>query len=96
MSKHVDLDGLIISVREMTVGEVRAWQQFAETEHEVDALSHMLMDGLRIPDLMWMSDLTQAQVERLRPSDIRKVEAVARELNPDFFTMLARICPVAS
>ncbi|GBL46215.1 hypothetical protein SFMTTN_2028 [Sulfuriferula multivorans] len=96
MNKRVELDGLIITVHEMTVGEVRAWQHAVETEGEVDALSHMLMDGLRIPDLYWMSDLTADKAEQLRPSEIRRIEAAARELNPDFFTMLARIFPAAS
>ena len=81
----VDLVGLVVSVRELSVSEVRAWLMEIEAGAPFNPFHTMLFDTFSLADLVRMSDASLAQLEALTPSELEPLISVARSLNPDFF-----------
>lgn len=87
--------GLAVTVRELTVGEIRSKLAAGMASVPTDAL-HVLMFGeFSIGDLMEFSDLTAQQVEGLKPSELREVWRRIHEVNADFFALCARLLALA-
>jgi uncharacterized protein YkvS len=81
-----------ITVRELTVGEIRAWLAGLEARVEkLGAVDLLLVDDLSLPDLTVFCDLGPEDVEALTQSELAALTEAARELNPRFFSMLARL-----
>jgi hypothetical protein len=86
---------LAVTVRELTVGEIRAWLADVQAASDaVDIVDVMLLRDVSLQDVQRMSSLTAEQVEALAPSQIRTVVAAARELNEDFFGLRAGLLSV--
>lgn len=93
---------LAVTVRELTVGEIRAWLKDLQSESaeiqsgrmEPDLIDVMLLRDVSLQDVRRMSSLTAEQVEGLAPSQLRDVVAAARELNEDFFALRAGLLSV--
>ncbi len=83
--REIDLDGKAVQVREMTVGEIRAW--LASKENLGDVVDSLLFDEVALSDLPFLTSLVAADVDALTPSEIEKVLAVAKEVNAAFFVM---------
>lgn len=82
-------DELSITVKELTVAEVRAWlnepTEKAE-DRDFDLLTDLMnFDGIGMDELHRFTDLKKGQVEDLPPSAIAKVAAVIKDLNGVFF-----------
>ncbi|MBX9754644.1 MAG: hypothetical protein K2X80_07815 [Pseudomonadaceae bacterium] len=77
--------------RELTVLQVRAWIEAAGQEGAVDVVAEMLFPACSFDSLKRMTDLTDEQINTLRPSQVNAVIEVCRELNPDFFVLLGRL-----
>ena len=87
LSQTVQLGGLSVTVRELTVGEIRAWmKRMAETGNP-DPVSDVLLPEISLVDLQAMTDLEPEQMEALTPSQLRQVFAACREVNRDFFAL---------
>lgn len=98
LTKPVDLgDGQIVTVRELTVGEIRAWLAEAEqaTEAQMDVVGSLLLGDVALADLARMTDISAAEMDALPLSAINQIKAVARGLNADFFALRQRITEVA-
>lgn len=97
-SKELQLGEISVTVRELTVLQVRAW--LAEinkpTEAEFDLLNEALFTDCAISDLKRMTSLTEEQINHMRPSELRKVIALCKELNPDFFGFMGRLVKTAA
>ncbi len=93
LTKTIDLGDCTVTVRELTVAEVRAWLREAETagEGEVDIVGEALMEECSFDDLARMSDLAVEEMDDLAPSEIAQVIAAAREVNPAFFGLRDRL-----
>lgn len=90
LTKTIDLPGLVVTVRELTVGEIRAWmKRTAEGGH--DPVDDTLLQEISLADLYAMTDLQPGQAEGLTPSQLRRVFEGCREVNPDFFGLRDRI-----
>lgn len=87
-SRVLNLDGREIIVRELTVAGVR---QMLLPDDSGDVLGAALFEEVRLVDLCLMTSLTGEDIEALRPSQLRQVLEACRELNRDFFAMLARL-----
>lgn len=79
---------LKITVRELTVAEVRNWMNETRPEKDdfdffVDLLS---FDGIGIDEIHLFTDLKKEQVDELPPSVLAKTAAVIKEVNSVFFT----------
>ena len=104
-NKTIDLDDdLAVTIRELTVGDIRAWLRRLESsppptgeglgERGFDLLSAALIDGHDLADLALLTYLTPMSIEALTPGQIRRVFDVAREVNADFFVMRARLAEI--
>ena len=90
LSKPIQLPDLVVTVRELTVGEIRAWiKRTAEGGH--DPVDDLLLQETSLGDLYAMTDLQPGQAESLTPSQLRLVFDGCREVNPDFFGLRDRI-----
>ena len=89
---QVDVLGRRITARELDVSEVRAHLAGAgAAAAEVDAVGVLLFDGISFADLTAMSDVTLDELGRLAPSEIKDIISACREVNADFFAMMARL-----
>lgn len=88
-SRELMLDGKSIIVREMTVMQVREWMTALQHQSEQrDLVSEALFADCSLADLQRMTSLTAADIDALRPSQVREVIALCKELNPDFFGLM--------
>lgn len=86
-----------VTVRELTIGEIRQWiaaaEQMPEPSPEVLATLALLEDPedhLALLGVERMTDFTLAAVDSLPPSALHALLTACREVNHDFFGMLAR------
>ncbi|QRY79636.1 hypothetical protein JVX91_00545 [Pseudomonas sp. PDNC002] len=86
--RMVPLGSLSVTVREMTVAQVR---QLMDTITADEVGDNLLGGVLRLHDLSAMSDLTTKQIDELRPSQLEEVAQACREVNRHFFEMLERL-----
>lgn len=86
--REIDLGGRAVQVKEMTVGEIRAW--LASKETVGDVVDSLLFEDIALSDLPFMTDLANADIDGLTPSDVEKVLGVAKEVNAAFFVMRER------
>ena len=93
--EKIQVGGLDVEVRELTVGEIRNWlasvARLPMAEDVVDVVDVMLLDQVRLLDLSMLSTITPAQIEQLAPSHLRQVLEAAKQLTPDFFAMRQRL-----
>jgi len=87
--REIEVGGLKIQVKELTVGEIRAWLKEAGMVSG-DLVDAALFEEFSLPDLQRLTDLTTEAVAGLAPSDLRQVFAACEEVNADFFAMRSR------
>ncbi len=85
--KHtVTVGTLAVTVRELTVREVRDWAALAEQGLvPFDAIRHLALDECSIDDIILMSDATPEAMDALAPSEFGPLVEACRKLNPHFF-----------
>ena len=94
-SRTVELAGRTVTVRELTVGQVRDWLVEVESGKRVDPLQALAFDGFGLDDLAQMADATAADLEAYTPSELQPLIDAARGLNPHFFRVRAALSGVA-
>ena len=93
-----------IVVSELTVAQMRqvmmlnTWPGDEASQDELMhyQLDNFLFEGCRLSDLGLMANLKKEELSQLTGSELRKVLAKAKELNPDFFSALARMAAARS
>ena len=90
-SRVLNLDGREVIVRELTVSGLR---QMLMPGASGDVVGDALFDEVRLVDLQRMTSLSAEDVDSLRPSQLRQVLDACREMNRDFFAMLARLASI--
>ena len=88
-TKVLKLDQREIICRELSVSDVRKLLSSGPPDSLVD----MLFPEIQVSDIPVFTSLTVDEVEEMMPSDLRTVIDACREVNPDFFGMLARLNP---
>ena len=88
-------DDVLVTVKELTVGEVRNWLLDAETGVEGDPLHALVLEECSFDDLARMSDIDARALEGYTPSELAPLVAAAKELNPHFFRVRAALAGVA-
>jgi len=82
-------DELTVTVKELTVAEIRAWLSEVKPDSEepqFDLITDLLsFDGIGIEELYKFTDLNKDQIEVLPLSAIQKISAVIKEVNSVFF-----------
>ena len=87
--REIDLGDKTVQVKELTVGEIRAWLKDSGMVSG-DLVDAALFAEFSLPDLQRMTDLSIEDVAGLAPSDLRQVFAACEEVNADFFAMRRR------
>lgn len=75
-------------VRELTVGEIRAWVADVSAHDAVDVF---LLEDALVSDIGRCTSLTPVQIDRLTPSECAEVLKLVREVNRDFFRLRSRL-----
>lgn len=94
LTKQVDIgEGKTITVRELTVGEIRAWLAEAEASdaNGVDVVGALLFDDMALADLARMTDISVQDMDALPLSVINQIKGAAKALNPNFFALRGKI-----
>lgn len=86
-----DADLAAVAVRELTVGEIRAWlkEPFAGAEPDVVGALLLADTGMTLADLQRFTTLDAATLEAATPSALRALALRVKEVNADFFALLA-------
>lgn len=97
--KQIEVAGRTVTVRELTVAEIRAWlrglDQAEASGCMQDLVDLALMDDVSLSDIGRMTNLKAHEIEEFTPSEIEAVVAVCREVNPRFFGLQDRLRMVA-
>ena len=88
--REIEIAGRKVQVKELTVGEIRAWLK-SSAEGSLDVVDATLFEDFGIDDLRHMTDLSADDIDAMTPAAIRELEKVAREVNADFFGMRSRL-----
>lgn len=84
-------DARVVVVRELTLGDFRAWLKHAAEHPMADPVTALLFEQFDAADLVHFTDLTADELEAMTPAQMRKVWRVVQEVNGDFFAMLGRV-----
>lgn len=97
-SKELLVGNISVVVRELTMLQVRTWiaEMTAPASGELDLVDEGFFADCAISDLKRMTSLTDEQINHMRPSELRQVIALCKELNPDFFGFLGRLLKPAA
>ncbi len=88
----VQLGERTVTVRELTVREVRDWLTSLEKGTAVvDAAGEFAWDDCSLQDLARMSDCPVDAFDDFAPSDLGPLKQAARDLNPHFFRTRAAV-----
>lgn len=94
-TRLINLPGLPVTVRELTVAEVRSWLVEAESGAPVDPLRAMVFDDCSLDDMARMVDVAAAALEQFTNSELEPLRDACRALNPHFFRVRAALARVA-
>lgn len=91
-SRQVQIGSLAVTVRELTVGEVRDWLASVESGQTlVDAAGEYVFEDASVQELARMCDLPVSGFDAFAPSEIEPIRQAARDLNPHFFGLRAAV-----
>jgi hypothetical protein len=91
----VELPDLLVTVRELTVAEVRDWVAELEAGAKVDPLRSLVFGDCGLDDLARMCDVSAGSLERFGNSDLEPLRDACKALNPHFFRVRAALAGVA-
>lgn len=87
-----DLNGRQVVIRELTLGEIRAWlADVADQSQGGDLIDALLFEDFDPAALVKMTALSAADLDGYAPSDLRRLAEACREVNRDFFAMRERM-----
>lgn len=84
-----------VTVREMTVQQVRAFLQDAAKGVATDTVDALILGDCELHTLRSMCTLTEEQMGAMKPSELEAVKAKCKEMNPHFFALLAKLTDMA-
>lgn len=84
-----------VTVRELTVGEVRDWLVETEAGSNDDPIQALALEECGLADLSRMSDIDADALEGFAPSELAPIVAACKKLNPHFFRVRAALSGVA-
>ena len=88
VTRDLQFGNLKVTVKELTVAEVRAWlnEPTPTEETEFDILTGLMsFDGIGMVEIHRFTTLKKEEVEQLPPSALKQIAAVIKELISVFF-----------
>ena len=95
VTRSVSVGDRLVTVRELTVREVRDWLADADCGAPDDPIHALAHEDCSLSDLARMSDIAARDLEDYTPSELEALVATARKLNPHFFRVRAALSGVA-
>lgn len=96
LTQTVPVGDLTVTVKELTVTEVRDWATKVDLGLvEFDAVRHLALDECSVDDILVMSDATGEDLDTLAPSEFAPLIEACRKLNPHFFRVRAAMAGAA-
>lgn len=87
-TKEIKINDRTVTVRELTVAEVRNWELDIKSENMTyDLISEALIKGASLADAVRMSDVTMEDMDTMTPTDVESIIDGCREVNPHFFAL---------
>lgn len=88
--------GITVTVRELTVAEVRQWLAMME-EPGLDVVGNLLFDGITAREVAMFcgNSLDVGEMDKLKPSEMQQVIDKIKDLNPHFFKLRGQLIPAA-
>ena len=95
---QVTIAGRDISVRELTINEIRFWlSEVIAGAKSPDVLNEiMLFEGITLRELAMFTDMAPEQIERFKPSDIAPLARAVLEINPLWYDARKRIVDIGT
>ena len=89
----VKLGARTVTVRELTVAEIRTWLQTLDSKNadSFDLVNAMLFEDCDIDTLLEMTSLQPADVADMLPSELRELVKHCQQVNAHFFSMAQRM-----
>ena len=93
LTERIETGAGAVTLRELTVGEVRRWlaEISSGIELPTDLVGNVLFDRFSLFELALFIDGAAPDYDALTQSEVRQIEATARTLNPDFFGFRQRL-----
>lgn len=89
--REIDASGRKVLIRELTLGDLRAWLAECAGRNTVDLVDEVFADqDLLVGDLPAFCDLTALEIEGMAPSEVAPVVQAIREVNERFFGIWRR------
>lgn len=85
LSRTVPLGAHAVTVRELTVTDVRDRLLSEESGAAVDPLRALVFDGFGLDDIAGMCDVSAEVLEGFPPSELAELVAACQAVNPFFF-----------
>lgn len=89
--KVIEIGAVELTVKELSVSEIRAMLVSAETDDEIDPVGDFLFQDIRLRDLMEFTTLTKDQLDRMLPSQIEEAIQECKAMNRHFFDLGERL-----
>jgi len=95
-SVTIERHNLTITVKELTVGDVRDWLRSLSDLQGFDAVDAALFqdEGCSIDDLLRMTDIEKSELDQLAPADVVKIIDKCKKVNPHFFRFRAAMVEI--
>ncbi len=96
LTKTITIGGQEITVREVSVAEIRAWMKDLELE-DPDVMDVALHKGWHMSAVRLVTGLSREQLDEFLPSERRVIAQTAEAVNGDFFDLIKiGVSPVLS
>jgi len=92
---QITLGERTVTIKELTVGEVRDWLTEVENERAEDPVHALALSECSLSDLARMSDIGIKSMEAFTPSELVDLVKACKDLNPHFFRVRAALSGVA-
>jgi len=80
-------DDRTITVRELSIGEIRNWHKFLAAGGAGDWIQETALEDISLVDLAYMTDATPDDLEDLTHRQLVELATAARSLNPSMFRL---------
>ena len=90
-------EGREISVRELTVSEIKSWftELGANSNGPTDAISEVLFEDISLREIAMLTDLSPTQIDSFKPSALHHVVNAIFATNPHWLSCRRRIMSAA-
>lgn len=85
-----------ITVKELTIAEIRAWLKKTEIEEEQpETVDLFILPDLQLQELLQFTDATPEDLDALTQSEVQELYQTVKEVNPLFFGMVKRLADMS-